>query len=264
MVSPNTEFGPMGHHFKIDYRKFFHAYKKVLIDGLREGSSHTARVFDMFASILCPGVTPTAHTGCAGDGNGSDSSERDPEFGSLSLQDDDLRSDLDDLYGSGGHQTLAPLPQTLSATSASTMGTLNSHCSSACQWLTPTVSAMVPPPPMVDPIPIDVVNSDSESELSEESEDNTTSLAPTSAPVSATPPPAPAPAPAPVPAPRRKAKKTVDPVHETSTEHIIAEPAKQKAKPSVKKVALTINDDIDGHEVQMPALRHHGTRSAKA
>jgi hypothetical protein len=261
MVSPDTESGPMGHHSKIDYRKFFHAYKKVLIDGLREGSSHTARVFDMFASILFPGVTPTA---CAGDGNGSDSSELDLEFGSLLLRDDDLRSDLDNLYGGGGHQTSAPLPQTLSATSASTMGTLNSHHSSARRQLTPTVSAMVPPPPMVDPIPIDVVDSGSESELSEESEDNTTSPAPTSAPVPATPPPAPAPAPAPVPALRRKAKKTVDPVHETSTEHVIAEPAKQKAKPSVKKVALTINDNTDGYKVQMPAPRHRGTRSGKA
>jgi hypothetical protein len=264
MVSPDTEFGPMGHHSKIDYRKFFHTYKKVLIDGLREGSSHTARVFDMFASILFPGVTPTARTGCAGDGNGSDSSELDLEFGSLSLWDDDLRSDLDDLYGGGGRQTSAPLPQTLSATSASTTGTLNSHRSSARRRLTPTVSATVPPPPMIDPIPIDVVDSGSESELSEESEDNTTSPAPTSAPVPATPPPAPAPAPAPVPAPRRKAKKTVDPVHETSTEHVIAEPAKRKAKPSAKKVALTVNDNIDGHEVQMPAPRHRGTCSGKA
>jgi hypothetical protein len=263
MVSPDTEFGPVGHHSKIDYRKFFHAYKKVLIDGLREGSSHTAKVFDMFASILFPGVTPTARAGCAGDENGSDSSELDLEFGNLSLgPDDDPRSDLDDLYGSSERRTSAPLPQTLSATSASTTGTLDSRRLSARRQLTPTVSATAPPPPMVDPSPIDVVDSGSESELSEESEDNTTSPAPTSAPVPAIPPPAPAPAP--VPAPRRKAKKTADPVHETSTGHVTAEPAKRKTKSSAKKVAPTVNDDIDGHEVQMPAPRRRGTRSGKA
>lgn len=65
----------------------------------------------MFTCILFPRATPTACAGCAGNGNGSDSSELDLEFDKLSLgQDDDGQtSDLDYLYSNNepGHASSA-------------------------------------------------------------------------------------------------------------------------------------------------------------
>jgi len=187
MVSPDIEFGVNGARSGIPYQKFAHAYKKMLIDGSREGTQHSQRTMDHFNAIVFKG-TVTAKT-CDED---ADSSEIDLGMNDLSFGDDDSPS-----LTSTNHITPQPSspgnPMTISQASAfhhpsshlssnqhahpapqpsnseviphshiSANSSYPTHSSSqqltnsvrlpdSRQRLTPTASISAAPPPIIDP-----------------------------------------------------------------------------------------------------------------
>ena len=50
MVSPDTEFAPVGDHTKIKYRDDFNVYKKILIQG--KNSKYICALFDWYNTAL--------------------------------------------------------------------------------------------------------------------------------------------------------------------------------------------------------------------
>jgi hypothetical protein len=80
------EFGPKGAHSGIDYQKFFNTYKKMLIDGMYEGTCHLQQAMDKANTIVFAGI-PTTETANAN----ADSSDLD-----LGVEDLSIGEDADD------------------------------------------------------------------------------------------------------------------------------------------------------------------------
>lgn len=87
-MSPDVEFGIKGARSGIEYQKFFHAFKKFLLDGMRDNTRSSRRIMEHYKKIVFPGTDSVmVH-------NEADSSGLELEMEGLDISDE-AGSDLD-------------------------------------------------------------------------------------------------------------------------------------------------------------------------
>ena len=96
MVSPDTEFAPVGDRTKIKYRDDFNAYKKILIQG--KNSKSIRALFDWYNTALLDshGEDAQPHD----DGSDDDGNEIQDALDHLDSSDDDEEPASGDHSGS--------------------------------------------------------------------------------------------------------------------------------------------------------------------